>query len=399
MAIQPEIEHIMALAGRVGCSLGAIHHGRIIHTAHFGYRDLAQKTPPNDDTIYPICSLSKSMTAATVGILVDEGALTWDTKIVDVLDDFKIEYDAMRMNITLVDMLSHRSRLQETNMWPGSQNNILFPASNAINVISSLKLAHPFRAAWECSNYGYELIAQVIYKTLGMKWHQVISDRVLKPLNLKPTGFDADFGSHDNVALAYATLDDTSPVLIQDPKLGSETILGAGGGVRSSIRDMLEFYRVLLVSGSDQQKSGKTSAPGSPFRQVREQFSSHIQLSGPKYSQTGYGFGLARVQLPGSMGAIGTNPTLYPDMPIVGRGSPSRLALYHQGTLAGAFATVILFPETDSGVVVLTNSLPLNESDDWIGQLITETIFDVKGRNDYVTSGCHGKLLQCTAQV
>ncbi|TAQ89090.1 hypothetical protein B7494_g2565 [Chlorociboria aeruginascens] len=365
-ASHPAIADIMSVSGTVGTSVGVIYHGEVIHTGHFGFRDRSQKLAPNDDTIYPICSLSKSITAATIGVLVEDGQFSYETKIRDILPEFKVRDDDLRENGTLTDILSHRSGLQGSNMWLGSQNNVLFPAKDAMTVINSLKLAHPFRSAWEYSNYGYELAAQMIKRATGSPWQDVITERVLKPLHLERTGFDSEFGNHENVALAYATLDDASPVLIEGPKLSAQTILGAGGGVRSSIKDMLEIYRVLLLSGSDQLRTGKSSTPDSPFQNVQKQFASHINLSGAKYSETGYGFGLARVQLPGPMGAIGTNPALMPDMPVVARGSPPQLALYHQGTLAGAFATVVLFPESDSGIVVLSNSLPLNDSDDWI---------------------------------
>ncbi|KAJ5679788.1 hypothetical protein N7462_008032 [Penicillium macrosclerotiorum] len=383
IALRPEIEAILENAGTAGCSLGVIHNGEIIHADHFGYRDVEKGLKPDDDTIYPICSLSKSITAATVGILVGDGEFDFDTRISDLLADFNPEDPALKENGTLTDLLSHRSGLQGSNFWLGSQNNVLFPAKEAMRVVNSLKMAHPFRTAWEYSNYGYEIIAHIIKQKTGSPWFEVVSDRILKPLDMSRTGFDIQFGDHNNVARAYATLDNAIPVLIEGPKLSSHSILGAGGGIRSSLKDMLTFYRALLLAESDQQRTGESTTTGSPFKNTKEQFKSQINLSGPLYGETGYGFGLARATLPSPMGSIGTNPALLPDMPIVGRGLSPTLALYHQGTLAGAFATVILFPETVSGIIVLTNSVPLGGSDDWIGQLLTETLFDAPEKNDY----------------
>jgi hypothetical protein len=65
------------------------------------------------------------------------------------------------------------------------------------------------------------------------------------------------------------------------------------------------------------------------------------------------------------MGAVGCNPSLMPDeMPIVGKGVPSRLVIYHQGSLPGALSAVVLMPETRAAIVVMSNSLALNESPD-----------------------------------
>jgi hypothetical protein len=71
-------------------------------------------------------------------------------------------------------------------------------------------------------------------------------------------------------------------------------------------------------------------------------------------------------------------------MPVVGKGAPSQLVIYHQGSLPGALAAVILIPDTESAIVILTNSLSLNDTPDWIGQLILEEVLDVPERNDYI---------------
>lgn len=64
--------------------------------------------------------------------------------------------------------------------------------------------------------------------------------------------------------------------------------------------------------------------------------------------------------------------------------SESRLVLYHQGSLPGYTSSVHLLPETQTGIVVLTNSLGISDCADWVGQLLIETLLDSKEKNDYV---------------
>ena len=71
-------------------------------------------------------------------------------------------------------------------------------------------------------------------------------------------------------------------------------------------------------------------------------------------------------------------------MPLLAKGIGSRLALWHQGSLVGATSFVMLLPETQSAVLVLTNTMALNDAADWIGQLLVETLLDSPIRNDYV---------------
>jgi CubicO group peptidase (beta-lactamase class C family) len=59
-ALHPTISKIQTLSGSPGISIGVLHHGEILHTAHFGQQDVGLPIPPDDDTIYHIASLVKS---------------------------------------------------------------------------------------------------------------------------------------------------------------------------------------------------------------------------------------------------------------------------------------------------------------------------------------------------
>ena len=108
-------------------------------------------------------------------------------------------------------------------------------------------------------------------------------------------------------------------------------------------------------------------------------------MGDPTFRETSYGFGWARVQLPGPMGAMDCNPLLMPhDMPVVGKGAPSKFVCYHQSSLPGALAAMNQIPETESAIVVLSNSLALNYVSDWVGQLVLEELLRASERNDYI---------------
>lgn len=77
-------------------------------------------------------------------------------------------------------------------------------------------------------------------------------------------------------------------------------------------------------------------------------------------------------------GLLGTAPT-------VGNGAASRLVIAHYGSMPGSYFGVILFPETESAIVVLTNTTPMCDLSDWMTQLLTQTIFDVSGKVDFVS--------------
>ena len=105
----------MSIAGTVGLAPGVAHSDNLIHTANFGFRDYGSKLPVNDETIFPGCSLTKAMLSATMGLLVEEGALTWDTKVKDMLPTFHIRDEALQNFTTITDLLAHRTGMSATN--------------------------------------------------------------------------------------------------------------------------------------------------------------------------------------------------------------------------------------------------------------------------------------------
>lgn len=108
--------------------------------------------------------------------------------------------------------------------------------------------------------------------------------------------------------------------------------------------------------------------------------SAKIPMDHPSRNEISYACGWGRVQLPNKMGQIGINPGLMPDgMPTVGKGAPSQLVLFHQGSLAGILSIVMILPDTDNVIVVLSTSLALNDVPDWVGQLVLEELLDVPG--------------------
>lgn len=75
-------------SGSPGLSLGVLHHGEGLHTAHFGRRDLNKSDSPDDNTIYKVASLIKLVASDAVANLVHEGILDWNLPIQHYLPEF-----------------------------------------------------------------------------------------------------------------------------------------------------------------------------------------------------------------------------------------------------------------------------------------------------------------------
>lgn len=385
-SLGPQIEKLMSTGGTAGLSLGVLHDGEPIFRANYGYRDVQRRLPPTEETIFPGCSLTKALTSAAMGLLVEDKKISWDTLVKDVLPEFDIKDDILRNCTTIADLLSHRTGMSwGDNLYHGTNNNFLISGKDSMKYLNSQLAVLPFRGQFAYNNIPYELAGHIIEKLTGSPWSDVVTSRITEPLGLTRTSFQTPPSAVDNVAKCYNTLDDGTPTPICCVKAGDDRFGGPSGGIRTCVNDLLKLYSVFLASANDQFASGTTSTRDSPLKQVNHLMAAKIPIHQATRGEVSYGFGWARVQLPGPMGDIGCNPPLMPDgMPVVGKGGPSRLIIYHQGSFPGALAAVNLIPDTESAIIVLTNSLSLNDTPDWVGQLVLEELLEVPERNDYV---------------
>ncbi|KAG4274678.1 hypothetical protein FPRO04_09042 [Fusarium proliferatum] len=324
------IERLIAIAGTPGVAIGVMTKDNPIFYDNHGCRDVEKKLAVTEDTIFPICSLTKAITAAGLGLLVEEDRVSWDSLIKDILPDFRSVSPVLHNNTIMTDILCHRTGMGwGDNVILGTAGNVLLRAGDVMKYINNRPLSY----------------------------FDFMQSRLLNPLGMERTSFQTPSKSVEGVAVCYNTLDDASTVPIDFLKMGDD---GS------------------FIKGSNSQASENVSPDVcSPLKQLSHIMSAKIPFDQPSQHEASYVFGWGRVQLPGRFGQIGLNPALLPQgMPNIGRGI-SNLVLFHQGSLPGSLTFVGLLPETETVIVVLTNSLALNDAADWIGQMIIEEIVNV----------------------
>jgi hypothetical protein len=248
--------------------------------------------------------------------------------------------------------------------------------------INALPPAYPFRSKWLYNNWGPALAALVIERVSGMTWGTFLHEKILKPLGMART-FTTRNSTTDNIAEGYIALAGSSVIHKDRPYFEDGKVLAGLIGVQSCVRDLLNFYKALIMAYKDQEANGTTINVGSPFKQLPFIFASHMNLSGPDQTHEGYCVGLARTQLPGIFRAMSPNRMFTKSAPIAGRGS-HQTVWYHDGSLAGFLTSVHMIPDRNSVVVVLTNSFANGDTADWIGQILLENVVDCPDKNDYV---------------
>lgn len=377
------------MSGVVGLSLAVVDHGETIFQENMGYRDLANEKPVTSDTIFPIASLTKSFTTACINRLRAQDKLAFDDLISTLLPEAKSQDSVVAATITVADILGHRTGLQKADsLWLGANGEVMFDKDQTASILSQLRPQTSIRSRFLYSNIAFAVLGQLITKITGQPYHLYLKEHILEPLGMTRTLVAKGYSLVDDCSLAYSTLENRDPYNVSLPAPSADGAMGAAGGLRSSVNDLIKFYMALMRSwqeASQARREDTAAVKEQPvFGDVAWLFAPLQIMETPALREKSYAGGWARSQLPTTVGDIGVNPGLVGDMPILAQGVNSCLALWHQGSLVGATSFVMLFPETESAVLVLTNTMALNDAADWIGQLLVETLLDSPYRNDFV---------------
>ncbi len=94
-----------------GLAIAVVQANELIMLHGFGWRDREAGLPVTTDTLFPICSLTKSFTASSLAILADAGRLDWDRPVRDYVPELRLHDRDATERVTVRDLLLHRTGL------------------------------------------------------------------------------------------------------------------------------------------------------------------------------------------------------------------------------------------------------------------------------------------------
>ncbi|KAK0739004.1 beta-lactamase/transpeptidase-like protein [Apiosordaria backusii] len=384
-----QIDEICRVSGVAGASVGVVRNGTLIHTHYYGFSDIKNQIPADVHTVYGIGSVTKSFISATIAQLVHESkgstnGLTFDTPVRDVLPEFNHDNPIINNTLTLTDILTHRSGLASLgamNLAFQGDGDMLLPKDSLFQIVNHLKPIFPLRQSWSYFVWGYAIAGAIIEKIAGQPLAQAVAERLFRPLGMNETYFNPADAYPGQLARPYAGLSDGSAFPLPKMQVFEGTFFEASGGIYSSLHDMSKWCSTMLRSIRD-AREGKSGI----LKEVPYLISNLIPIQNPSIRERSYGLGWIRTQLPGLVGIMGDNAGLWSveDSPILGTDDTPVFMLYHQGSTVGYFSHVTLFPDIDTSVVILTNSISLSDAADWISRTVIQALLGLKDGNDYV---------------
>lgn len=226
-----------------GLAIAVVHDGRTAYERGYGVRDVTTGEPVDEHTLFAVGSTSKAFTSAALGMLVDEGRLGWDDRVIDHIPWFEM-YDAYATReLTIRDLLTHRSGLSRGDAvwsrWPHDRKEI-------IRRIRYLRPTRSFRGAWQYQNLMFLTAGEVVHAVSGKSWDDFVAERIFAPLGMSRSVTSTNpLPRMENVASPHVPVDgEPTPV----PHKDIDNV-GPAGSIYSSVSQMARWVALHLESG------------------------------------------------------------------------------------------------------------------------------------------------------
>ncbi len=318
-----------------GVSIGIIKDGKITHLKGYGQANIQTKAQVNQDTLFKIASNSKAFTTAALALLVDEGKLKWSDKVIQHLPEFKMKDPWVTKEFNIRDLLTHRSGLGvgagDLMLWPEPTK---FTRKDVIHNLRYLEPVGSFRDEYAYDNLLYIVAGELIAKISGQSWESFIENRIFKKLGMKQCfAGGVDTKKNKNLAAPHAIVSD-SLVLLEKNKINDKVnLMAAAGGIKCSAKDLLTWVGMQLNLG--RMTNGDTFISEKQIKQQWQPVTTlPISYSMKVFDKTRY-----------RSYAFGWRVSNY----------HREHRVSHTGTLGGFMSQIIMLPERNLGIVILTN--------------------------------------------
>jgi CubicO group peptidase (beta-lactamase class C family) len=229
-----------------GLAVAVVKDGHVVLARGFGVRELGKRGSVDADTLFDIGSNTKAFTAAALGTLVAAGKLEWDDPVLDHVPGFRLESPYVTQQITLRDLLAHRSGYCDPfAMW-------YFSDDTTANVIARLRYQQPsygFRAHFCYDNAMYLVASTFVPAISGTSWNGYVASHLFAPLDMTRTvSTAAAVAAASDVASPHGEVDGAvQPIKPYWPN--NMDVFAAVGGINSSANDMSHWLIMLLADG------------------------------------------------------------------------------------------------------------------------------------------------------
>lgn len=327
-ALDEVLEEVRKKHGVPALAAAVVREGQTIALGATGVREAGSGHRVSIDDRFHIGSCTKSMTATLCAMLVERGTLRWDSKVGEVLPDLKDSINPSFREVTLEQLLCHRSGLPDDHapdlvVYPkllALDGEIMAQRRKMVQIVMDRPPAHEVGTKFAYSNNGFAIAGAMCEAAAKESYESLLRRMLFKPLDMKTAGFGAP-GSAKTVdqPRGHTSLLGWYLAATPGPTADNPPVYAPAGTVHCSIGDWAKYAALHL-----------DAARGKPRLLKAETFA---RLHGDPYKQE-YGFGWAVIKADWSEGKV----------------------LAHDGTNRRWYAAIVIAPDEDLALLTATNA-------------------------------------------
>jgi Beta-lactamase class C and other penicillin binding proteins len=291
-----------------------------------GFRKWGGTEPAGLDDLWHLGSDTKVMTSVLVATFVEEGRLSWDSKVADTFPELAPRFRPEYRGVTMAQLLSHSAGLPHdidyralTRLGPIREQRV-----GAIAAAFSQKPLSPPGSTYSYSNVGYVIVGAMCERVGGADWEDLMRDRVFSPLGMSSAGFGG-LGAAGEESQPWGHRSLGRRPRPDGAVVDNPAVLGPAGRVHCSIQDWATFIADQLRGG----RGEKALLRPESYRTIQSARSPRVVGD-----SSDYGLGWAIVERPWAGG----------------------IALTHSGCNLFYYAVAWLAPAKDFAVLVCANA-------------------------------------------
>ncbi|MCH8274362.1 MAG: serine hydrolase [Armatimonadetes bacterium] len=302
-----------------GLAIAVVKGDKIILARGLGLADVENKKPVTPETIFAIGSSTKAFTAAIIGMLVDEGKMTWDDPVTKYVPYFDLDIDTEDEDavVTIRDLLSHRTGFTRMGiLWMNGR----VPRDEILRTAAGAEPFAPLRTRFLYSNVMFLAAGASAERAADSDWETLIAERIFEPLGMTSSNTSVPISQKDErLSLGYMWDEDKEEQSLMPMRV--LTNIAPAGAINSNVMDMAQWVRFQLRRGEHDGQRLLSE------EQHKETWTTQTNIAGG----VSYGLGWMLREW---------------------KGQP---VIEHGGNIDGFSAQVGLLPESDIGFVLLTN--------------------------------------------
>ncbi|WP_331766945.1 serine hydrolase domain-containing protein [Embleya sp. NBC_00896] len=223
-----------------GAGLAFWHDGQVYEFAT-GVLNRATGTPVTKDSLFQIGSITKVWTATQIMLLVEQGRLTLDTPVVDVLPEFRVRDEKATATITVRHLLSHTSGVDgDLFLDTGRGDDCV---EKYVTACADLEQIFPVGESHAYCNSGFVIAGRIIERLTGKVWDQALREQICEPLGLTHTWTLPEDALRFGAAMGHLNGEPA-------PMWGLMRSVGPAGLICARPVDVVAFARAHLTPGA-----------------------------------------------------------------------------------------------------------------------------------------------------